>query len=757
MSSLSGFFRLVFIFAVLVVFPVFRTPGYAQVQREKDEGICSENPAVYAGFRVKDIRIKANLLLFPLNIGPLTLRNAQATLAARGEKALEADQPFDEAGYFNLQKQINEDLSTALLRSGAGILAVLPRLVHCNDVGKEVEVEYTILGIPFSAGAAGSVSFEVPFFFLNKRKAAVSVNEAPFQIVPYLGYNGSRGLFGGAKIRTAFRTKLVQHFAMHADFSFPGSVVNAALSGTGQARSAILEHAEWRAGYHLSKIPAGSLRLHESTFFGQIAGSTRPFTAGGNVSFRYGATLERGRRSTNVAEAALPEATIAKSGYGAGKVYAGGVSIWRRHSLKASYGLQLGNTGKDFQVNYLKNIFDAVYRGRYPVADHRSLQLDLSLSAGKLSSVNGEVPAAERFFGGNAVKEFIPGDGWKISEGPFIRSIAQNRLNKSGGNFAIGGDSYRAANLSLSLPVWRRALIPDEISQDQTVIFGLGTGIRSSRLALTGSEADSSSATGSPDDNFINYKLADIQQLVSILNDTARVDVRAVMDSIVAMMRPHQDHIARQLADSTAKNALRSSLSDDLRIFNQVEGYVERVRLFFPDPADSAEFDNDTQYDIESMVSGYGDAIPAYFTGITDGIASLRKFYKTNGLNSEWGKLDQLAIRLKTVQEEVRKAIRKGFTPKAELLVRPTTQYVGRVLGVLFKELNIVSVSPVLMFDAAQMTVKGERTNNYGLGAAVRLSLVNFDVYAGYSFNPARRTDHRNGAFVLSIDITDLF
>lgn len=753
MSNLSGFFRL--IFAVLAMFAVLQTPGHAQVPDGRNEQVCSKNPAEYSGFKIKDIRIKANFLLFSLNVGALTLPNAQASVRRRGDTVIEVNQAFSEAGYFNLQKQLNEDLSTALLSSGAGVLAVLPRIVNCDDIAGEIEVEYSILGIPFSTGVAGSASFELPGFYLNKKKAAVSMDAAPFQLVPYLGYNGSRGLFPGVKIRKAFKTKLIQHFALNADISFPGAIVNAALAGSDEVKSGILNHAEWRAGYSLAKLPAGALRLNESTFFGQIAGSTRPFSAGGSLSFRYGATFEGGRRSTNVAETALPEATIAESGYGAGKFYIGGVSAWRRHSLKVSYGLQLGNTGKNLQVNYLKNIFDAAYRGRYLLADHQSLQLDLALSSGKLSSIHGDIPGAERFFGGNAVREFIPGDSWRISNGPFIRSISQNRLNGPDTGPAIGGDSYHSVNLTLSLPVWHKPLIPDEISKDQTVIFGLGTGVRSSRLALAESEVQQ---PGQPDeDGFTNYRVTDIQQLVNILNDTTKVNVTAVVDSITNLIKPESDMLSQQVSDTSGQNGAQVSLTADLQLFNQVQGYAERINLFFPDPADSADFDNDTQYDIESLVLGYGNAIPAYFTGISEGIASLRKFYKAKGLSDKWEKLNLMAGQLKSMQQDVRKAIRDNYTPKAELLVRPTTQYVGRVLEVLFKELNIVSVSPVLMLDAARLNVKGDKAGNYGLGGGVRLSLVNFDVYAGYSFNPARQTDHKKGAFVLSIDITDLF
>ncbi|GGH36663.1 hypothetical protein GCM10007423_29090 [Dyadobacter endophyticus] len=35
------------------------------------------------------------------------------------------------------------------------------------------------------------------------------------------------------------------------------------------------------------------------------------------------------------------------------------------------------------------------------------------------------------------------------------------------------------------------------------------------------------------------------------------------------------------------------------------QGYGLRIELFMPDRADSADFDNETEYDIEAMVLGY--------------------------------------------------------------------------------------------------------------------------------------------------------
>jgi hypothetical protein len=95
--------------------------------------------------------------------------------------------------------------------------------------------------------------------------------------------------------------------------------------------------------------------------------------------------------------------------------------------------------------------------------------------------------------------------------------------------------------------------------------------------------------------------------------------------------------------------------------------------------------------------------------------------------------------------------------PKAEVKANETVTYVGDVLGVFFREANLLAVSPVLMFDAAKLRVSNDDRFRYGVGAGIRFSLINVDFTAGYSFNPNRRVNEPRGALVLRMDINDLF
>ena len=124
------------------------------------------------------------------------------------------------------------------------------------------------------------------------------------------------------------------------------------------------------------------------------------------------------------------------------------------------------------------------------------------------------------------------------------------------------------------------------------------------------------------------------------------------------------------------------------------------------------------------------------------------------------GKLKTDMAEVRYIQRKAQSEYNKIRIPKAEVAANQTVNYVGRVLGVFFRETNIVAVSPVLMFDAARLRVNnvpGTDRFRYGVGSGIRFRLINVDFTAGYSFNPNRELNEPRGAFVFRMDINDLF
>jgi hypothetical protein len=121
--------------------------------------------------------------------------------------------------------------------------------------------------------------------------------------------------------------------------------------------------------------------------------------------------------------------------------------------------------------------------------------------------------------------------------------------------------------------------------------------------------------------------------------------------------------------------------------------------------------------------------------------------------------LDEAKIIL-TLYSEIHAGAKKIALPIVEKDALPTMLYTERSLGVLFRELNMVAISPFAMFDAARIGPQAGKSFGgvrYGIGGGMRFSLANLDVNLGYSLNPNPRPFERRGAFFFSMDIYDLF
>jgi hypothetical protein len=84
------------------------------------------------------------------------------------------------------------------------------------------------------------------------------------------------------------------------------------------------------------------------------------------------------------------------------------------------------------------------------------------------------------------------------------------------------------------------------------------------------------------------------------------------------------------------------------------------------------------------------------------------------------------------------------------------TKVVKAALDAFVKELNVVAVSPVAVFDVARVWPDPAGTR-YGAGCGVRLSIFNFNTTVGYAFNLKHHAGDGRGAFFFSMDFTDIF
>lgn len=196
-------------------------------------------------------------------------------------------------------------------------------------------------------------------------------------------------------------------------------------------------------------------------------------------------------------------------------------------------------------------------------------------------------------------------------------------------------------------------------------------------------------------------------------------------------------------------------------LLDAADTYADKARSAYESAEEFFEKKDfyETKNDLERLNVGFGGLL-SYVTGLALTVRDLGPIFNDRGLSTLRAQLETNMREAQVIQKKVKSAYAKVRPPAAEAEANETVSYVGRVLGVFFREANLVAVSPVLMFDAARLRVAEVPDTNrfrYGIGGGVRFSLINVDFTAGYSINPNRRLNEPRGAFVLRMDINDLF
>jgi hypothetical protein len=521
--------------------------------------------------------------------------------------------------------------------------------------------------------------------------------------------------------------------------------------------------------------------------------------------------------------------------------------------------VQLGENDRGAQVDYVKHIFDSAYSVRFLPREHFPLHLDLQLTAGAIQNRSGQIPVGERFFGGNAQREFIQGDDWQIGSSPLIRSFAQNRFNRIAMGAPIGGENFVSANLTVSQAVWNRPAIPEEVSNDPDLKIALGGAILTNKslaiadglnttnefkalvkglpqnlgaklnqlqtlvdtlkslsppqtvldaisdledsmsdakdaidtvmqsksvldiqpLILGFSEADIPSAIDSVSQSVtpvvqslqtagLTAQIGNLTQATSQLTD-GQAAVRAEFQKVKRLayvdpklLQPSIDKLAEvnrllQSMNQTLSGLATNSNSEIKDGVNATQKYVAAATGNVEAARDNGE---NARVNLELLVQGLGKVTPAAITGVVENIRNLQKPLTDAGLLQDATHLDMDAKELSALQVQIKTGLKKIATPVVESKANQDIAYTARTLDVIFRELNIVAISPVLMFDAARIGDKEQAKlseTRYGLGTGIKFSLVTMDVTAGYSWNLRKRPGESRGAFVFSLDISDLF
>ena len=272
--------------------------------------------------------------------------------------------------------------------------------------------------------------------------------------------------------------------------------------------------------------------------------------------------------------------------------------------------------------------------------------------------------------------------------------------------------------------------------------------------------------TQDPSDQLIGAMVSELNRLISgpTLYDEDRFDKVELSDE------------TQDLADSNPQGAALLALNrallaetyPSLVSRSQIDDTLEPLDGFLNDATSALDaLDNFETADadqvrgpVHQLVVGFGDLAPPITASISTQIKKLQQPLASAGFATEAKALLAEGSKLSSLQSDARGAFNKIPLTSMERQADRDIGYAARSLDVIFREINLVEIAPVVTFDAARIgpaVSPGFGKTHYGVGAGVRFTIVTLDFTAGYSFNLNRQPTEPRGAVLLSMTISDLF
>jgi hypothetical protein len=723
------------------------TPAAAQSPAQKCGYIDFRHPETRT-YRVREVRIESKIDFLHAISNYLKEVKSELPLQSEHEYPLVTIITGTSQGRALIERELDKATKDSDPRSRLRV--VRGGLENCDRVTGQLDVVYRIFLTNYDDYL--SHTWELKSKELKEPGNAAAEPNADLAkgfltVKPIVGYDRTVRGFGGGLLRLKMPGGLFETGEVSAVGSPTSNKEALELAGSRRPGLAALNELNYRVSYKHSDEPAGANRLRQGTLSFQAFGASRPLGKY-DVIVRYGTSIEGGNQHTDLDAVAAAGDSSADSGYGGLKAYVGTTMRLGRVALTGSYGIQLGTRGASTDLDFVKHLGDFALTTQFwktegrPGKVNKALTIEARLTGGTIQS-HGRIPVAQRFFGGNAQTNFIDGDNWMILSEPFIRSIPRNRLNSAGD---IGGTRFYSANFTVGREVWGYPLMPKELKQEpgfvDTILPGTLTSTRTvlRRLYLVKvpeyvefvENIPSFKVTGDTTLKLWLEALAErLAKLPDRFPDTLEQKQRDDFEDIATDARDNLVLITSQFEEAEKPN-LPSKL-DDLLID---EGDCK------PTPSLSCSLATTVRFRLEDLAvlldSAHMQTDAAVARADAATILQAQKDIKVriNGDPSSGVKGIDLSL--------------------ADKMADDDTKVVKAALDAFVKELNVVAVSPVAVFDVARVWPDPAGTR-YGAGCGVRLSIFNFNTTVGYAFNLKHHAGDGRGAFFFSMDFTDIF
>jgi hypothetical protein len=137
---------------------------------------------------------------------------------------------------------------------------------------------------------------------------------------------------------------------------------------------------------------------------------------------------------------------------------------------------------------------------------------------------------------------------------------------------------------------------------------------------------------------------------------------------------------------------------------------------------------------------------------LNQGLAAIAAFEK------EREELEKLHKTLQAELNKLRTDLKAIDAKDAEAKAEKDLAVVRPVLDTFLHELNLIALSPVVLFDVARLWPDPLGTR-YGIGGGLRATFLNLNLTVGYSFNPNPQPQLKQGrgAIYVQFEVADLF
>ena len=683
------------------------------VENEAATGSCEGIDLEQAGFKVRSIRINDPFAFLPW----VKLRQRRA---AEQITTLIKDKPFTytDASAKALDIIENEnflpDTSDARVKLRVEIVSV----ENCTD--NQVDLVYGVYSTQIMPVLSARPEARVKERETPQTAAGQTTVEtkdsSPFKFTPTGGYDFTNLLSGGGRFEYTprkffglpFKSAVIKGEASSRMHNVSGALEGAFDSDV--ESPGWLAHAQWLINFSHYSLPTGAGNIKGGHLVAHFSGVSKPLVDG-NLSFRFGAAVDGGNRQTEAGSLILAPDTVSNAGFGTLKLYGAVDSRFASQIFSASYALELGSVGPAARIDWRKHILDARHQFWHSFGNHHLLDLESRLTLGRLQ-VPGKVPLPERFFGGNNEEFLIASDEWEIRANPVIRAIPGSKFFQT--TDGAGGKDFFSFNFTSAYGIWRKTLVPEELTTDDDFKSELDGAITTVTSTLQ-------NYYSSRDPHYANV----VSQLPAA--QTALTDLKTV---VANAQTSHPDQFADLFKACT----------------RAVSGGLRRIgSAISPQGADPYGL-------IASVLSEDPDEIQLLKVTVAC----------ERDLNAE---LRDETLRAATTRvETLRKAMIAEFTQideaKSEKKASADMAFTRRTLNTLFNDVNIYSISPVFVFDVARIGPRNGPLGGtrYGPGGGIRFELATTAHFTlGYAWNVKRGPGEGRGNLFFAIGVRDLF